>query len=107
VIACPEYKPALSLGCKDDVMLSQVAQIPNFNFTVDHTSRLSSWVDYCQQVQRRGVTIFAYANNHFAGHAPATVRQFRELWRAKGLPVLERPRKIRKETSLSLFDEPE
>jgi len=71
---------------------------------VDRTNKLSSWVDYCQQVQRRGVTIFAYANNHFGGHAPATVRQFRELWRAKGLPALEPPRRIRTETSLSLFD---
>jgi uncharacterized protein YecE (DUF72 family) len=73
---------------------------------VDRTSKLSSWVDYCHQVQRRGVTIFAYANNHFGGHAPATVRQFRELWSAKGLPALEAPRGIRKETSLSLFNEP-
>ena len=72
---------------------------------VDRTHKLSSWVDYCQQVQRRGVTIFAYANNHFGGHAPATVRQFRELWRAKGLPALPEPRRIQRETSLSLFDE--
>jgi uncharacterized protein YecE (DUF72 family) len=73
---------------------------------IDRTNKLSSWVDYCQQVQRRGVTIFAYANNHFGGHAPATVRQFRELWAAKGLPALSEPRKMRHGTSLSLFDEP-
>jgi uncharacterized protein YecE (DUF72 family) len=73
---------------------------------VDRTSKLSSWVDYCQLVQRRGVTIFAYANNHFGGHAPATIRQFRELWSAKGLPALPEPRKIQHGTSLSLFDEP-
>ena len=73
---------------------------------VDRTSKLSSWVDYCQQVQRRGVTIFAYANNHYGGHAPATVRQFRELWGAKGMPALpEPPRRIQQGTSLSLFDE--
>ena len=72
---------------------------------VDRTSKLSSWVDYCQQVQRRGVTIYAYAKNHYGGHAPATVRQFRELWAAKGLPALPEPRRIQKETSLSLFDE--
>jgi uncharacterized protein YecE (DUF72 family) len=72
---------------------------------VDRRHKLSSWVDYCQQVQRRGVTIFAYANNHFGGHAPATVRQFRELWSAKGLPALPEPQKIQQGTSLSLFDE--
>ena len=72
---------------------------------VDRTHKLSSWVDYCQQIQRRGVTIFAYANNHFGGHAPATVRQFRELWCSKGLPALPEPRRVQRETSLSLFDE--
>ena len=72
---------------------------------VDRTHKLSSWVDYCQQIKKRGVTIFAYANNHFGGHAPATVRQFRELWAAKGLPALPEPRRIQRETSLSLFDE--
>jgi len=52
------------------------------------------------------VTSFAHANNHFGGHAPATVRQFRELWRAKGLPALPEPRRIRRVASLPLFDEP-
>jgi len=27
--------------------------------------------------------IFAFADNHYAGHAPATVKQFWELWNAK------------------------
>jgi hypothetical protein len=27
--------------------------------------------------------IFAFANNHYAGHAPATVKQFWELWNRK------------------------
>ena len=53
---------------------------------VNQTNKLINWVDYCQQVQRRGVTIFAYANNHFGGHAPATVRQFRELWTRRDCP---------------------
>ena len=33
---------------------------------VDRTTELSSWVDYCYQIRKRGVTIYAYANNHFA-----------------------------------------
>jgi len=31
-------------------------------------------------VQRRGVTIYAYANNHYAGFAPETVRLFNQIW---------------------------
>jgi uncharacterized protein YecE (DUF72 family) len=70
---------------------------------VDRTNELTSWVDYCQQIRKRGVLIYAYANNHFGGHAPATIEQFRNLWRSKGLPEIERPQRQRHE--LSLFPE--
>jgi uncharacterized protein YecE (DUF72 family) len=53
---------------------------------VDRTSELGSWVDFCYQMRKRGVIVFAYANSHYAGHAPATVKQFQQLWQAKGLP---------------------
>jgi uncharacterized protein YecE (DUF72 family) len=58
---------------------------------VDRTQELSSWVDFCYQTQRRGVTIYAYANNHYQGHGPATVAKFIELWKGRGLPALGRP----------------
>jgi uncharacterized protein YecE (DUF72 family) len=57
-------------------------------------------VDYCFQIRKRGVLIYAYANNHYAGHAPATVAKFMELWSKKGLPDLGRPPKIRQQASL-------
>jgi uncharacterized protein YecE (DUF72 family) len=47
---------------------------------VDRSVQLTSWVDFCYAIKRRGVTIFAYANNHYAGHAPATVEQFMKIW---------------------------
>jgi hypothetical protein len=51
-------------------------------------------VDYLQSITcaicipdglagRRGVTIFAYANNHYSGHSPDTVKLFREYWDKK------------------------
>jgi uncharacterized protein YecE (DUF72 family) len=54
---------------------------------IDRTDQLKSWVNFCYQVKRRGVTVYAYANNHYAGHAPATIKQFRTLWYAKGSPI--------------------
>ena len=36
--------------------------------------------------------IYAFANNHFSGHAPATIEQFRSIWQEKGLPPLSTPR---------------
>ena len=70
---------------------------------IDRTTELKTWVDYCDQIRKRGVLIYAYANNHFGGHAPATIEQFRGLWRTKGLPEIEIPQQARRE--LSLFPE--
>ena len=50
---------------------------------VDRSAQLKSWVDYLQPITRRGVTIFAYANNHYAGFSPDTVKLFREYWEKK------------------------
>jgi uncharacterized protein YecE (DUF72 family) len=47
---------------------------------VDRRAALSRWVDYCYQTTRRGIKVYAYANNHYAGDAPATVALFLELW---------------------------
>jgi uncharacterized protein YecE (DUF72 family) len=54
---------------------------------VDRTAELTTWVDVCQKIQRRGVTIFVYANNHYSGFAPATVELFRKLGTEKGLEI--------------------
>ena len=70
---------------------------------VDRTSELSRWVDYCYQIRKRGVLIYAYANNHYAGHAPATIEQFRSLWHGKGLPELHGPQQ--RNQVRSLFDD--
>jgi uncharacterized protein YecE (DUF72 family) len=69
---------------------------------VDRTDQLRSWVDFCDQTTKRGVTVYAYANNHYAGHGPATVELFRGLWHARGLPDIERPQ--RKPQESLLFD---
>ena len=49
---------------------------------VDRKSDLENWVEVLQRVvnDKRIRKIFAYANNHYAGHAPDTVRMFEKLW---------------------------
>jgi uncharacterized protein YecE (DUF72 family) len=70
---------------------------------VDRATELRGWVEYCYQIKKRGVMIYAYANNHYAGHAPATIEQFRNLWHAQGLPELNQPVRMRQKESL-LFE---
>jgi uncharacterized protein YecE (DUF72 family) len=50
---------------------------------VDRRADLQEWVKYCYQTMQRGVKVYAFANNHYAGHAPATVEQFLTLWNAQ------------------------
>jgi uncharacterized protein YecE (DUF72 family) len=47
---------------------------------IDRTPEIQEWVKYCRQIQRRGITIYAFANNHYAGHAPSTVALFKQLY---------------------------
>jgi uncharacterized protein YecE (DUF72 family) len=50
---------------------------------VNRSKELHRWVDVCQQMTKRGASVFVYVNNHYAGHAPKTVADFVKLWNAK------------------------
>ncbi|HEV2386940.1 MAG TPA: DUF72 domain-containing protein [Candidatus Acidoferrales bacterium] len=47
---------------------------------VDRGSELREWTSVVYKINGRGVPVFAYANNHYAGHAPATLRLFQQLF---------------------------
>jgi uncharacterized protein YecE (DUF72 family) len=47
---------------------------------IDRTAELGEWVRFLKPVWSRGVVIYVYANNHYAGFAPETVRLFNQLW---------------------------
>ena len=66
---------------------------------VDRTPELTEWAEIVRKVHKRRIQIFAYANNHYAGHAPATVEQFQAtLGNLDELGRASEP-KIRKESS--------
>ena len=50
---------------------------------VDRREDLSNWVNLFRQFVGRNIKIFAYANNHYAGHGPATVKLFWDVWNRK------------------------
>ena len=47
---------------------------------VDRREDLMNWVELFRKFVARNLKIFAYANNHYAGHGPATVKQFCQIW---------------------------
>jgi uncharacterized protein YecE (DUF72 family) len=52
---------------------------------VDREHDLKNWVDVLRELifNKKIRRVFAFANNHYAGHGPATVKQFWELWEKK------------------------
>jgi uncharacterized protein YecE (DUF72 family) len=56
----------------------------------DRSQELASLADTIAELARRLQRIFVYVNNHYAGHAPATVNQLKQLL---GLPTVD-PRSL-------------
>ena len=46
---------------------------------IDQTARLTRWATLLADFAAKGVRSFVYVNNHYAGHAPSTVRRLRTL----------------------------
>ncbi len=47
---------------------------------VDRESVVSRWIDEIRWLRRAQIEVFGYFNNHFAGHAPDSVRMFQQLY---------------------------
>jgi uncharacterized protein YecE (DUF72 family) len=46
---------------------------------IDRSSNLEWWAEHVQRFLQSGVDVYGFFNNHFAGHSPASVRQFAEM----------------------------
>jgi uncharacterized protein YecE (DUF72 family) len=46
---------------------------------IDRTERLQEWAQRVNRFLKQGIDVYGYFNNHFAGHSPASVRQFAEI----------------------------
>lgn len=60
------------LGRRKDVEVFDRVQI-------DRSEELAWWTEAVQRFIEEGMDIYGYFNNHFAGHSPASVRQFAEM----------------------------
>jgi uncharacterized protein YecE (DUF72 family) len=47
---------------------------------VDRTDALRNWAGLFRQFVSRNLKVYAYANNHYSGNGPGTVRLFWDLW---------------------------
>ncbi len=46
---------------------------------IDHRASLERWAALLLRLAARDTTVFVYANNHYAGHAPTTIRRLQAL----------------------------
>jgi uncharacterized protein YecE (DUF72 family) len=51
---------------------------------IDRAERLGRWAALLRRLRAQGVKSLVYVNNHYAGHAPTTVRRLMEMFRATG-----------------------
>jgi uncharacterized protein YecE (DUF72 family) len=63
---------------------------------VDRRKELEAWIKAIAVLAPKVKVTYGYANNHFAGHSPATVRMLQEML---GLPVLD-PAKLGEQLTL-------
>jgi len=47
---------------------------------VDRTEDLRKWAALFRQFVSRDLKVYAYANNHYAGYGPGTVKLFWDMW---------------------------
>ncbi len=50
---------------------------------VDRHRELADWTSYMRKISHRGVDLWVYINNHYAGFAPATAEELLKLWKGK------------------------
>lgn len=61
---------------------------------LDQSQRLERWAELLQRIGGNVKEIFAFANNHYAGHGPATTRQLAAYIRGEARPDEQAPPKL-------------
>ena len=46
---------------------------------IDRSRELTGWADKVERLRKTEKTVYGYFNNHYAGHSPASARQFAEM----------------------------
>lgn len=77
------YMPKMSWLTSDFTVirwLGRRSDIGKFDrIQIDRTQELVAWAERVRSFLDRDVDVFGYFNNHFAGHSPASLRQFTEI----------------------------
>lgn len=62
--------------------------VPDDDYThvrIHRDKELDEWADVIQQLNEREVEVWGFANNHYMGHSPATLREIQQRLQARGI----------------------
>jgi uncharacterized protein YecE (DUF72 family) len=68
--------------------LGQRKDVPDDEYDrvrIDRSQELDRWADVIADLVDRGVSIWGFANNHYMGHSPATLREIQARLQARGV----------------------
>ena len=78
------YMPKMSWITSDFTVirwLGRRSDIERFDrIQIDRTKELTAWAERVRRFLDDGIEVYGYFNNHFAGHSPASLRQFVEIF---------------------------
>lgn len=49
---------------------------------LDRTKEMEEWIPILKELQKKGISAWAYFNNHYQGYGPGSIAEFRKLWAA-------------------------
>ena len=64
--------------------------VPDDEYThvrIHREQELNEWADVIQQLHERDVEVWGFANNHYMGHSPATLREIQARLQQRGIEV--------------------
>ena len=62
--------------------------VPDDEYThvrINRDKELNEWADVIQQLHERDVEVWGFANNHYMGHSPATLRELQQRLKERGI----------------------
>ena len=52
------------------------------NSVIDRSAEMAEWVPILREMVSKNIPVFAFFNNHYAGHGPASIELFQNFWEA-------------------------
>src|SRR5581483_7411161 len=81
-IATTDFTYIRWLGNRKDIADDQYDHVQ-----INRDKELDEWADVIAELHERDIDVWGFANNHYMGHSPGTLREMEERLKARGVEV--------------------